>query len=145
MTAVAWLRGAAAVTLLLGIGHMIGSPWTPVSDEPGRQLVEALHRYHFDAMGLQRSYEDFYGGFGWMLGAYLVAHAILFWQLAVLVRAGMPGLRAVVGVLALEYAVIAALAGRFLFWVPLGLAATIAVLLAAGAWSLGRRPVPAAA
>jgi hypothetical protein len=33
--------------------------------------VDAMRAYRFDVMGLERSYYDFYVGFGWLLGAYL--------------------------------------------------------------------------
>jgi hypothetical protein len=80
MSAKHWLRGAAALTGLLALGHVLGSPWTPASDAPGRAVVAAMKGYRFVALGFERSYFAFYEGFGWMLAAYLTGHAILFWQ-----------------------------------------------------------------
>jgi hypothetical protein len=108
-----------------------------VEDADGQRVVDALRTYHFDVMGLSRSYQDFYSGFGWMLGAYLIGHAILFWQLAALAKKSPEPLRPVVAVLCLEYLVIAVLSWRYLFWLPLGMTATIAALLAVSWLSIG--------
>ena len=85
--------------------------------------------YRFDAMGFQRTYFDFYQGFGWMLSAYLIGHVILFWQLS-----GPSGelarpLRLVVAVLCAESLSLAWLGFEYLFWVPAALSAGIALCL----------------
>jgi hypothetical protein len=137
MSPVHCLRAAAIVTLLMGAGHMSGCPWTPVGDAAGQRVIDAMSAYHFDAMGSSRSYQDFFTGFGWMLGAYLIAHAILFWQLAAMVAKNSAPLRALTAVLCVEYFVIAGLSWKFLFILPLGMTATIAVLLAVACISIG--------
>jgi hypothetical protein len=143
MSPLLWLRAAACITALLAVGHLLGNPWTPVANAEGQRLIDAMHSYHFDAMGFNRSYQDFYEGFGWMLGVYLLAHAVLFWQLAGLAKVAQIHLRPLVAVLCIEYVLIAALGARFLFWIPLGMSAAIAALLMVTWISLGagmRRP-----
>lgn len=125
-----YLRAAALITLLLAIGHTLGHPWLPVREDQGRAVVEAMSAYRFNVMGLSRSYRDFHLGFGWMLAAYLFGHAVLFWQLAGLSLVPGTGTRPVVGVLLVEALIIAALAGEYLFWIPLAMSAAIAGCLA---------------
>jgi hypothetical protein len=62
MSTVFWLRAAACVTALLAVGHLLGSPWTPATNAEGQRLIDAMGSYHFDAMGFNRSYLDFYEG-----------------------------------------------------------------------------------
>jgi len=87
-------------------------------------------------MGFNRSYLDFYKGFGWMLGVYLLGHAVLFWQLAGLAKVPQANLRPLVAVLCVEYCLVAAVGAKFLFWVPLGMSTTIAALLLVACVSL---------
>jgi len=127
------LRGAALVTVLLAAGHTFGSPWTPAVDPRAQDVVVAMQTYRFDVMGLRRSYFNFYEGFGWMLSAYLIGHAILFWQLSGLApRRGME-VRPIVAVLCLESFAAALVAWRFLFWVPTIMSGAIAACLALSA------------
>jgi MFS family permease len=131
MSAKLLLRAASAVMLLLAIGHTLGNPWTPAQGPDALAVVAAMRDYHFNVMGLERSYFNFYVGFGWMLSAYLFGHAILYWQLAsILDRVGYK-LGGIVGVLAIESLCMAILSWKFLFWVPVIMSALIALLLAA--------------
>jgi hypothetical protein len=137
MSPVLWLRAAACVTALLAVGHLLGQPWAPVTNAEGQHILDAMRSYHFDAMGFHRSYEDFYEGFGWMIGIYLLAHAVLFWQLAYLTRIGSTKLRPLVAILCLEYVFICILSAKFLFWIPLVMSAAIAAVLLQSWISLG--------
>jgi hypothetical protein len=136
MSAVLWLRAAACVTILLAVGHLLGNPWTPATNPEAQRLIDTMGSYHFDAMGFSRSYLDFYKGFGWMLGVYLLGHAVLFWQLAGLATVARANLRPLVAVLCVEYCLVAAVGAKFLFWVPLGMSAVIAGLLLVACVSL---------
>jgi hypothetical protein len=137
MNARLFLRSAAVITLLLTVGHMLGSPWTPVHTPPGLAVVTAMKSYHFPAMGFERTYYEFYVGFGWLLGAYAAAHAVIFWQLAGL-SSQFPGkLRPVVAVLCLEAVCAALLEWKFLFWAPIVFSAATAACLGV-AWRLMR-------
>lgn len=136
MSTVLWLRAAACVTALLAVGHLLGNPWTPANNAEGQRLIDAMGSYHFDAMGFNRSYLDFYKGFGWMLGIYLLGHAVLFWQLAGFAKVAQANLRPIVAVLCVEYCLAAAVGAKFLFWVPLGMSTAVAALLLVACVSL---------
>jgi MFS family permease len=138
MNAKLLLRAASAVMLALAIGHTLGSPWTPAQGPDALGVVSAMRGYHFNVMGLDRSYFNFYVGFGWMLSAYLFAHAILYWQLSsILDRVGQK-LSGIVGILAIESLSTAILAWKFLFWVPVVMSALIALLLVAAFYRIYR-------
>jgi hypothetical protein len=138
MNAKLLLRAASAVMLLLSIGHTLGSPWTPAQGPDALAVVSAMRDYHFNVMGLDRSYFNFYVGFGWMLSAYLFGHAILYWQLAsILDRLGQK-LSGIVGMLAIESLATAIQSWQFLFWVPVIMSSLIALLLIAAFYSIYR-------
>jgi hypothetical protein len=130
MTSKHWLRAAALISLLLGSGHMLGRPWLPVADDQGRAVVDAMRFYRFDVMGLSRSYWDFHLGFGWMLAAYLLGHAVLYWQLSGLSVHSWIAARCIVAVLLIESLILTALAWTFLFRIPLMMTAAITLCLA---------------
>ena len=136
MSARAWLRTACGLTAVLGVGHVFGSPWTPAADEPGRAIVAAMRGYHFPAAGFERSYFDFYQGFGWMLAIYLAGHAVLLWLLSAQTAQPPRALRSIIAVLTMEALLLAVVATVYLFWVPLALSFAIALCLAAAALSL---------
>ena len=85
-----WLRGAAVLSVLLALGHTSGGlqHWSP----PGEtEVLRSMGTFRFDALGSNRSYLDFYLGFGYIISLYLFAQALLLWQLASL--ASLPDAR----------------------------------------------------
>ena len=140
------LRGAAVATLLTTIGHLTGSPhllgslWTPANAQHGNDVVNAMQAYHFEAMGFETSVFDFYAGFGWQLGAYLLGQAICIWLLADVSSAlSAVKLRVILGVFFLEFlvATLLALLTWKSFWIPAAANGLPAAFLAA-AWIAGR-------
>jgi hypothetical protein len=85
-----WLRIAAVIAALYAAGHTAGRPWTPTHDPLAQGVVVAMREVHFSAVGLTRSYWDFYQGFGVALSVLLAMEAILLWQLAGLARTRRP-------------------------------------------------------
>jgi hypothetical protein len=130
MSAKVMLRAAAVVMLLLAAGHTRGSPWTPAMEGQGLAVVQAMKDGHFDVMGLDRSYFDFYLGFGWMLSAILIAHSILFWQLASLSTQLGKKLRPIILVLSIESFCLTFLGWKFLFFIPVAMNGIVAICLA---------------
>lgn len=136
------LRAAALATLLTTIGHLSGSPhllgslWSAASAARGNDVVSAMQGYRFEAMGFETSVFNFYSGFGWQLGAYLLGHAIVLWLLADISSAlSAVKLRVIVGVFFLEFlvATLLALLTWKSFWIPAAANGVPAACLAA-AW-----------
>ena len=68
------LRIASVIALLFAIGHTMGAmeSWSP----PGETAVlDAMRSFRFDAMGVSRTYSDFYFGFGLIISVFLLLQA----------------------------------------------------------------------
>jgi hypothetical protein len=85
-----WLRVAAVLSVLLALGHTAGGlqHWSP----PGEtEVLRSMGTFRFDALSSNRSYLDFYLGFGYIISLYMFAQGLLLWQLAPL--ASLPDAR----------------------------------------------------
>src|SRR5215472_2930200 len=111
------LRIASIISLLFTIGHSMGGlkQWSPMGDNP---VLTSMTEVRFDTMGANRSYLDFFLGFGWSIAVFMLMEAILLWQLASLARAEPARLRPIIAVIALATACTAVIAWRFIFPVP---------------------------
>jgi hypothetical protein len=133
MTTLLWLRISSVISLVFAAGHTLGGLkyWSPMGDNP---VLQAMRTVRFNTMGVNRSYFDFYMGFGYSLSVTQVMQAILLWQLATLARTDALRLRPLVAVIALATAVSGVIAWRLIFPVPalfsLVLVASLAVAYA---------------
>ena len=96
MNASLLLRIASILTLLLAAGHTSGGLtfWSPAGET---EVLRAMRSFHFDAAGVSRTYLDFYLGFGFLLGVYLLVQALALWQLASMAKAEPIRVRPLVG------------------------------------------------
>jgi len=139
MTTTLWLRISSIVSLLFAAGHTLGGfqEWSPVGDNP---VLRSMKDVHFDTMGVNRSYFDFYMGFGWSISVILLMQAILLWQLASLARTQAAAVRPMILVIAIASAVSCMIAWRYIFLLPtlffLALTASLVV-----AWVVARSPI----
>jgi hypothetical protein len=129
MRATVFLRSAAVLTFLMGVGHSIGSPWTPASDPLTVAVVAAMKSHRMHVMGFDRTFMDFYRGFGWTLSVDMFAQAVLLWMLTNFAQQDPLRARQVAVVFFVANAVQTVLAGVFLFTAPLVLSALIALCL----------------
>jgi len=132
------LRTAAAVALLLGVGHSLGAPWTPVVGPEERVVIETMKSHQFAVMGDTRSYWSFYVGFGWSISVYLIAQAIVLWQLAAQSKVDPYGIRPIVAVFLVATLLTGVIAWNYIVAIPVAFCAVLAVLLALGVWTSGR-------
>jgi hypothetical protein len=89
------LRAASVVAMLFGVGHSFGAPWTPALGPSELVVIDAMKSHQFVVMGDMRSFWDFYVGFGWSIAVFLVAQAIVLWQLAAQSKVDPPDCRRV--------------------------------------------------
>jgi hypothetical protein len=117
MTATIWLRISSIITFLFAAGHTLGGLkyWSPMGDNA---VLQAMRSVRFDTMGANRSYFDFYMGFGYSLSVTQVMLAILLWQLAALARNNAPGVRPMIAVIILAVAASSVIAWQFILPVP---------------------------
>lgn len=123
------LRIAAVIALVFAVGHTMGSPWTPVHAPGPAAVVEAMKSVSFDAMGTDRSYWEFYLGFGLSVGIYMFAQAALLWLLATLAKTRADAVRPFVAVLLVAYVANGLVAWRYFFILPLVLSVAMVVCL----------------
>jgi hypothetical protein len=125
-----WLRIAAVVTLLYCAGHTMGMPWTPATGPQEVAVLNAMKAIRFEAMGANRTYWDFYFGFGVAIAVYLLVQAAVLWQLAGIERR-MPGsTRLIIAAFCISFVVNAIVVWKYFFAVPLVMAVAIAICLA---------------
>ena len=136
-----WLRIASVISLLFTAGHTMGGlkRWSPMGDN---EVLRQMTSVRFDTMGANRSYLDFFMGFGWSLSIAMLMQTILLWQMASLASANPTAVRPMIAVIA-----VAALAGgivawRFIFPVPALFSAALVIPLAAAYIAAGHAAIP---
>jgi hypothetical protein len=133
------LRIASIVSLVLAAGHTLGGmqSWSP----PGETAVlQAMRSFRFDAGGVSRTYWDFYIGFGLSISVFLLAQAVVLWQLATLAKRDLVQVRPILVVFLIAVIANAVLSWKFFFPVPLVLAIAIAACLGLTLASARSRP-----
>jgi hypothetical protein len=128
-------RIAAVLLLLFAVGHTLGfrqsDPQWGVDT-----LLTSMRSIHFNALGFNRTYWDFFVGSGLTVGVFLLFAAILAWQLGRLPPATLALLRGTAWAFALCFAAITVLSCIYLFTIPIVFSCLItACLIAAAALS----------
>ena len=130
MTTTLFLRIASAISLLFTLGHSSGGlqKWSPMGDN---DVLKAMRAVHFDVMGANRSYLDFYMGFGWSISVAMLMQTVLLWQMASLARTNAASVRPMIAVIALATVASGVIAWRFIFPVPALFSIALVIPLAA--------------
>lgn len=126
-------RIAAVLLLLFAVSHTIGfrqsDPTWGID-----ALLASMRSIHFDVLGFNRSYWDFFVAAGFSVGVLYLFAAVLAWQLARLPGATLALMRGTTWAFALSFAVITILSWRYLFLIPIAFSVAIAVCLTVAAW-----------
>jgi hypothetical protein len=119
---------AAVISLLFTAGHTMGGlkRWSPMGDNP---VLKSMTDVRFDVMGANRSYFDFFMGFGWSISVFMLMETILLWQLASLAATDAPRLRPMIAVITLATVASGIIAWRYIFPVPALFSAVLAIVL----------------
>jgi len=131
MTTALLLRIASVLSFLFAAGHSLGGrkDWSPVEENA---TFTAMRTFRFEAMGVNRSYLDFYLGFGFTISVFLLLQAVVLWQLAGLAKAGPSPYRPMIAAFAIASLACALLSWRFIFPIPMIFSVVLgATLLAA--------------
>jgi hypothetical protein len=128
MKAPLFYRIASILMIVFATGHtllfsQVDPAWGVTS------LVQAMKSIHFDAYGSQRSYWDFFVGFGLVVTALLVLASIVSWQFGALPAETRRQMRVSAWAFAVCFAGVALLAWRYFFTLPIILTTAIAVCL----------------
>jgi hypothetical protein len=126
-------RISSVLLLLFAAGHTLG--FRQNNPEWAADAVLALMRsVHFNALGFNRTYWDFFSAFGLFFSVFLLFAAVLAWLLAGLPAETLARVRSIAWALAICFVAITALSWRYAFTIPIVFSAVITVCLVAAAW-----------
>lgn len=126
-------RISSGLLVLFALGHTIGFRQVdPHWNADG--VVSGMRTVTFDVQGMNRSYWDFFAGFGLFVSVFLVFAAILAWQLGSMSRESLAAIPVVRWSFALCFVLIAVLTWRYFFIAPGVFTTLIAVGLVGAAW-----------
>src|SRR5262245_9290375 len=133
MTTTLLLRIASVISLVFTAGHSLGGlrKWSPMGEN---DVLRAMTAVHFDTMGANRSYLDFFMGFGWSISVSMLLQTILLWQLAAVAQPDPARVRPMIAVFTLATLAGGVIAWRFIFPVPALFSGALAIVLAAAYW-----------
>jgi hypothetical protein len=129
-------RIASVLLILFALGHTLGfrrvdPRWKLDS------IIAALRSTHFEVHGLNRTYWDFYVGFGLFVTILLLLTAILTWQLGGLPKDHLSEMRVVAWGLAACFVVVTFLSWKYFFIVPVIFSGVVAICLILAALAAG--------
>jgi hypothetical protein len=137
MKASLFYRIAFVLLILFAVGHTLG--FRRVDPRWGvDSLIQQLRSTHFDVQGFNRSYWDFFTGFGFFVTILLLFAAIVSWQLGSLSKGSLSTMSLITWGLAICFIVVTFLSYQYFFMVPVVFSGATAVCLILGAWLAGR-------
>jgi hypothetical protein len=133
MSATLLYRTASVLLLLFAAGHQAG--FRRVRPEWHLDgVVGQMRSTSFNVQGAERTYYDFFQGFGFFVTVLLVFSALLAWQLGGMTPAQLATIPLVRWGFFACYAIITLLTWRYFFAMPLVFCVPIMIALAAAAW-----------
>jgi len=100
--------------------------WSPMG---ANAVLKAMTDVRFDTMGANRSYLDFFMGFGWSISVFMLMQTILLWQLSSLAQTDPARLRPIIAVIALATVASGVIAWRCIFPVPAMFSGVLGIVL----------------
>jgi hypothetical protein len=133
-------RVAAVLLALFAVGHTVG--FRQVDPQWGIDtVITGMKAASFQVLGMQRTYWDFFVGFGFFVSVLQLFAALVAWQLATL----DPPVLARMGLIRWGFVVafvgVSGLSWRYFFPIPILFSLAITLCLALAAWSGGRTGV----
>jgi len=126
-------RIAAVLLLLFALGHTFGFRQVNPEWQGTGPVIASMQSIHFDAMGFNRTYWDFFSAFGFYFSVFLVFASALAWWLGGLPAEILARLRRIAWALALSFCVVTALTWSYGFTIPLVFSVLITACLIAAA------------
>lgn len=133
MKASLFYRIASVLLVLFAVGHTLGFRQNNPAWRAEAVLV-LMRSVHFDALGFNRTYWDFFSAFGFFFSVFLVFAGVLSWQLSSLSAETLARIRSVAWALAICFVAVTALSWRFAFTIPIVFSTLITMCLFAAAW-----------
>lgn len=138
MKSASWLRIAAGLTIVQLVGHVFGAVLAgPTQGAEEVALRDAMREFRVTAMGMQRTYWDFYFGFGWIITAFLATLVVVIWYTARIAKDAPTLARPLVASLAIGYAAVTVICALFFVTAPIVIAAGITACLVVSFLTVG--------
>jgi hypothetical protein len=129
-------RISSILLVLFAIGHTLG--FRQIDPKWGvDSLVQSMKSIHFDANGVDRTYWDFFVGFGLFVTVLMLFASIIAWQFGSLPSETLAAMRVSAWGFVVCFAVVAYLSWRYFFMVPVVFSIAIFLCLAVAAWVSG--------
>jgi len=105
------------ISLLFAVGHFMGGlrHWSPMGDNP---VLQAMRTVRFHVAGVDRTYLDFFVGFGHSLTVSLLLQSVLLWILGDMARANAALVRPMIAAFVVAVAVTGIIAWRYILPLP---------------------------
>ena len=129
-------RISAVLLLLFDAGHTSGFPW---SDPKWGVDLGSMQSTHFYIMGFNRTYWDFYRGFGLFVSVFLLLAVVMAWQLGRLPPESLALMRGTSWTFALCFAAITVLSWKYFFILPIVFSIVTTSCLTAAAWLVTKK------
>lgn len=124
-------RVASVLIILFASGHTLG--FRQIDPRWGIDAtVASMKAIRFTTQGFNRSYWDFFVGFGLFATLFLVFAAVVAWQLGNMSSPPVASMRALAWVLTLCFGLVAVVSWRYFFLAPVIFAVLIFICLLAG-------------
>lgn len=133
MSASLLYRISSVLLVMFAIGHTIGFRQV----DPGwgaDAVVNGMRSVSFEVQGFNRSYWDFFTGFGLTVTVFLLFAAILSWRFGSMSHESLSAIPIERWSLAICFVLIAGLTWRYIFLVPGILSTLVALGLVGAAW-----------
>jgi hypothetical protein len=131
MTPTFFLRIASVLTVLHSVLHTIGGVLSKPKDPEQIAVIETMKSHTFNVMGSMRTFWDFFFGYGLGVTVTLLIQGILFWMLGSLVKTSPAAVKPIVGLFAINFAVMSVIVSKYFFIAPGVTEVLIALSLAA--------------
>ena len=137
MTARVLFRTAAVLIFLFAVGHTLGFRQI----DPAWHIdpvITGMQSATFSAQGFQRTYWDFYAGFGLFVSVLLLFASAIAWLIGSAAPGASPMIRQLAWCLTATFAAVVALSCLYFFWLPIIFSAVICAVLLIGSVKLQR-------
>src|SRR5215471_4548419 len=126
-------RIASVLLILFAIGHTMG--FRRVDPRWGvDSLINQLRSTHFNVQGFNRTYWDFFTGFGLFVTILLLFAAIVSWQMGGLPRETLSSMSLITWGLAICFVIVTFLSYQYFFIVPVIFSGLVTICLLLAAW-----------
>ena len=118
MKSVLPLRIASVLTFIHAVLHTVGGVFGRIPPGPASVAAEAMKTNQFVALGVTRTFWQYYHGMGLAVSIFLFIESIVFWQLGSVARTAAPQLRPVFASFLIAYLAMAVNSYLYFFMAP---------------------------